>query len=250
MTNRREGLSAVTLALRGPPSTSPISPTKSPGPSVAIRVPPRSTRSDPSMTTKNSWAVAPSPIKVCPAGTSTSSASLPISSRSRQAHPPKSGTRLSNSSFWFLGAIYAPLNWSRPSGRRRVGCIIVRHSPSSTGRSVMAWGRVWRPSGESGAALARRPVFAPAAEFADIPMDPLGELAREEDPRHRAAVGELHGPTIEARRLTRLDPRPEVVRQVVELARDGDAALRHVEHARMDVPDRIDPISRRGQLGL
>ena len=61
---------------------------------------------------------------------------------------------------------------------------------------------------------------------------PFGHLAREEDAGHDAAVGKLHRPAIEAGRLTGLDSRPDVIGHVVELARHGDPALRHLEHAR------------------
>ncbi len=82
-----------------------------------------------------------------------------------------------------------------------------------------------RPDERSGVpGLACLPVLSPAAELGDLAM-PVGHLAREQDSRDHPAVGELDRPPIEAGRLAGLDPRPDVVRQVVELAGHGDPAL-------------------------
>src|SRR4026207_1103121 len=103
-----------------------------------------------------------------------------------------------------------------------------------------------QPTPRSRVALPRGPVFQPAAELGDVAMDPLCELARKEDSRHGTAVGQLHRPAIQARWSTRLDPRPDIIWHVIELAGHGDPTLRDLEHARMDVPDRVDPIAGRG----
>lgn len=77
-------------------------------------------------------------------------------------------------------------------------------------------------------------------------MNSLGQLARIEDARYDATVGKLHGPAIEARRLTGLDALPNLVGQLVQLARDGDPALHHLEHAGKVRIDALDITVLRG----
>src|SRR5579859_3007760 len=99
ITSRRVAPTARVVAVRGLPSTSAISPRKSPLPRVATTELPTSTRTVPSRTTKNSWPVSPSRVRTRPSATSISSASVPSCSSSRLPRPLKSGTRRSCSSF-------------------------------------------------------------------------------------------------------------------------------------------------------
>src|SRR5919201_1189460 len=99
ITRTRVGRTVVTVAVRGPPVTSAISPRKSPDERVLILRPPRRTSAAPSTTTRNSLPLSPSVVSVLPAGRSTSSASEAISCRSRFESPWNNGTVRSSSTF-------------------------------------------------------------------------------------------------------------------------------------------------------
>ena len=93
--------------------------------------------------------------------------------------------------------------------------------------------------------LSRRHVGAPVAELGDVAVAALGQLARVEDALDLAAVGQAHRAAVEVRRLARLDPAPDLVRHEVDLARDRDAAVGHLEHAGVAVIDRVQAVDRR-----
>ena len=95
------GVVAFTVAVRtGEGATSAISPKKSPGPILLIRLPPLRTSASPSRSTKNSRPPAPSRISSLPSRRSTSSARVAISASSRFEQRANSGTFRSSSTFW------------------------------------------------------------------------------------------------------------------------------------------------------
>src|SRR4029453_18683833 len=69
---------------------------------------------------------------------------------------------------------------------------------------------------------------------------------REEDAVDPAAVGQLDRPLVEAWRLARLDPGPDLIGQPGDLTGDRDATPLDAVHPRVHAPDREDPIVRRG----
>src|SRR5213594_1011070 len=91
-----------------------------------------------------------------------------------------------------------------------------------------------------------RHVGTPVAPGRYVAMLSLGHRAAKEDSRYHPAVGEHDGTAIEPARLARLDAVPNIVGDPVELARDGDAVALDLEHARVDVADRVQAVSRRG----
>src|SRR2546422_2586778 len=93
------GPSAVTVAVAGPRSSMPISPTNSPGPSRAAGFPARVTCTLPVIRMKKESVGWPSRISVCPGLRLTSSTRLARNSRSRLEHLANSGTWASRSTF-------------------------------------------------------------------------------------------------------------------------------------------------------
>src|SRR2546425_6748491 len=88
---QRSGVSARTVALRGPLSRRAISPKKSPGPSSRFRFG-ASTSTRPSTMTKKAPPLSPRLESTFPAGRSTSSARVAMKASSLSVQPEKSGT--------------------------------------------------------------------------------------------------------------------------------------------------------------
>jgi Polyketide cyclase / dehydrase and lipid transport len=96
------GVSAVTVADRGPPSSSDISPTQEPGPSLIDFRPRIVALALPSAITKHSLPGSPCRISTLPSGTSTSSTSEAIRFSSRPVQTENSGTFRSRSALLSL----------------------------------------------------------------------------------------------------------------------------------------------------
>jgi hypothetical protein len=98
-TSRCISVLAVTVAERGPWSRRDISPTTSPGPSGADRLPRRDAVAWPSAITKHSRPGSPWRVRTLPSGTSISSTSTAIRPKSRLLQVAKRGTLLRSSIF-------------------------------------------------------------------------------------------------------------------------------------------------------
>src|ERR1041385_2296176 len=90
-----------------------------------------------------------------------------------------------------------------------------------------------------------RDVNPPIPEFGNILML-LRQRARIEDAVRDATIREPDRTAIEMRWLSRFDAPPYRAAHAIDLAGDRDAARRHLEHAGMDVADRMETIPGRG----
>src|SRR4029077_4952129 len=134
-TRMREGPRVRTVAVRGLPETSAISPTKSPGPSSLTMRPLLTTSASPSMRTMNSKPPAPSRVRLRASGRWSSSASEAIAPSSRWEHDEKSGTRFSSSILAFLRSIdRGTVCCMSQAGATRPGAMIVDAVRSPIGK--------------------------------------------------------------------------------------------------------------------